>query len=274
MGQASPECIPDAKALPGGEHFDRIGLEVSRRAGATLGDDMESLTMGRVVVAAKIENLEDLYRANRGDLAEADVRGIEVTDALIDTGSFGLLIPQSFVDQLGLEPLRTRVSRTIFGQGPITIYRAVRLTIQGRDYITDVGAVADGLPVIVGQLPLEAMDWVVDVKGQRLIGNRSMAERTWSTSFEGRGATDPSAFALLDLVDHVGETAKHACGVADRDDGDAGPEAEAVLPADPADVLGPAVRDGPHQALLGHVPADVVLLEEAGVVPARTSFGR
>ena len=132
---------------------------------------MESLTTGRVVVAAKIENLNDLFRASRGDIAEADVRSVEVSDALIDTGSFGLLIPQSFVDRLGLEPLRTKVSRTIFGEGPITIHRAVRLTIQGRDDITDVGAVADGLPVIVGQMPLEAMDRVVDVKGQRLIGN-------------------------------------------------------------------------------------------------------
>ncbi len=31
--------------------------------------------------------------------------------------------------------------------------------------------ISDNLPVIVGQVPLELMDWVIDMKGQRLIGN-------------------------------------------------------------------------------------------------------
>ena len=30
---------------------------------------------------------------------------------------------------------------------------------------------ADEYPVLVGQIALEALDWVVDAKGQRLIGN-------------------------------------------------------------------------------------------------------
>jgi hypothetical protein len=37
--------------------------------------------------------------------------------------------------------------------------------------VTDVSGIADHLPVIIGQIPLEAMDWVVDMRGQRLIGN-------------------------------------------------------------------------------------------------------
>lgn len=132
---------------------------------------MESATTGKVLVAARIENLDDLFRVKTGDRAEAEIRRVEVTDALVDTDAFGLLIPRRFVDQLGLDPVRTRVARAIFGEGPITTYRAVRLTIQGRDCITDVAGIADHLPIIVGQLPLEAMDWVVDLEGQRLIGN-------------------------------------------------------------------------------------------------------
>jgi hypothetical protein len=34
-----------------------------------------------------------------------------------------------------------------------------------------VGEIADGFSVVIGQVPLELMDWVVDPKGQRLIGN-------------------------------------------------------------------------------------------------------
>ena len=132
---------------------------------------MENATMGKVLVTATIENLDDLFDIRKGRLAESEVRRVEVPDALVDTGAFGLLMPMRMVEHLGLEPVRTRMSRTVGGDRLITTYRAVRLTIQGRDYITDVAGVDDNLPVIIGQLPLEAMDWVVDVKGQRLIGN-------------------------------------------------------------------------------------------------------
>ena len=51
------------------------------------------------------------------------------------------------------------------------IYRAVQFTVQGRDCISDVAEIPDELPLVIGQVPLEMMDWVVDPKGRRLIGN-------------------------------------------------------------------------------------------------------
>ena len=49
------------------------------------------------------------------------------------------------------------------------MYRAVRLTIQGRDCAINVGEIGDEVPVLVGQVPLELLDWVVDSRGQRFI---------------------------------------------------------------------------------------------------------
>jgi hypothetical protein len=43
------------------------------------------------------------------------------------------------------------------------MYRAGRLTIQGRDCAIDVGEIGDGFPVLIGQVPLELLDWVVDL---------------------------------------------------------------------------------------------------------------
>ena len=37
--------------------------------------------------------------------------------------------------------------------------------------LEDVGEIGDEFPVIIGQVPLELMDWVVNRKRQRLIGN-------------------------------------------------------------------------------------------------------
>ncbi len=132
---------------------------------------MVTATPGKVVVAATIENLDDLFSVRKGQLAAQEVRRVEVTDALVDTGATGLLAPRRLIDQLGLDPVRTRPSRTIAGPFPLQIYRAVRLTVQGRDCISDVAEIPDEFPVVIGQVPLELMDWVVDPKGQRLMGN-------------------------------------------------------------------------------------------------------
>src|SRR5437660_1489221 len=130
---------------------------------------METATMGRVQVAARLENLEDVYKAAQGALPAKQVRAVEVTDALIDTGATGLLVPRRLIAQLGLTLLRTRPARTIAGRVEVSMYRAVRLTVQGRDCISDVGEIGDSLSVVIGQVPLELMDWVVDPKGRRLI---------------------------------------------------------------------------------------------------------
>ena len=127
--------------------------------------------MGKVLVTAKIENLEDLFSVQVGLLAGEQVRQIEVSDAMVDTGATTLLLPKRLIAALGLKPLRVRQARGIGGTVPLTMYRAVRLTIQRRDCIVDVGEVPDELPVLIGQVPLELLDWVVDSKGQKLIGN-------------------------------------------------------------------------------------------------------
>jgi predicted aspartyl protease len=132
---------------------------------------METPTIDKVLVTAKIENLGDLYNVKQGMLPDDQVRRIEVADAVIDTGATTLLLPKRMIDALGLEPLRTRHSRGLGGEFILPVYGTVRLTIQGRDCPLEVGAIGDEYPVLVGQIPLEALDWVVDTKGRRLIGN-------------------------------------------------------------------------------------------------------
>ena len=132
---------------------------------------MASPTVGKVLVSAVVENLDDLFAVGKGLLPADRVRRVEVSDALIDSGATGLLIPSRMVAALGLEPLRIRPARTIAGPTPLQVYRAVRLSVQGRDCISDVAEIPDEFSIVIGQVPLELMDWVVDLRGQRLIGN-------------------------------------------------------------------------------------------------------
>ncbi len=88
----------------------------------------------------------------------------------MDPGASTLSLPKRMVAQLGLKPFRTRQART---SGPVTlqVYAAVRLTVQGRDCTCDVVEIPDDCPVLIGQVPLELLDFVIDPASQRLIGN-------------------------------------------------------------------------------------------------------
>ena len=126
--------------------------------------------MGRVAIPAIVESLEDLYRVQRGEIARDQVRHIEVIEALVDTGAIRLSLPRQLVQQLGLLPIRTRRAVTTAGVRDVPTFGAVKLTVLGRDCVCDVTEVDDACPVLIGQVPLELMDLVVDPSRQ-LVGN-------------------------------------------------------------------------------------------------------
>jgi clan AA aspartic protease len=132
---------------------------------------METTAMGKVMVTARIENLGDLYRAKEGDIAAEQVRSVEVSDALVDTGATQLSMPKRLILQLGLDPVRKRRARTSAGTVDLQVYSTVRITVQGRECVSDVSELPDDCPVLIGQVPLELLDFVVDPFGQQLIGN-------------------------------------------------------------------------------------------------------
>jgi hypothetical protein len=53
----------------------------------------------------------------------------------------------------------------------VNVYDVARLQIQGRHCAVEVIEVPDEVPTLIGQIPLEMMDFVVDPQGRRLIGN-------------------------------------------------------------------------------------------------------
>jgi clan AA aspartic protease len=127
--------------------------------------------MGRVTVETTVENLNDLVLAKNGHLPKEDVRSATVSDALVDTGATMLCLPASVISSLGLKKAYERRGRSSLGSGSFSVYEPVRVTVQGRSCITEVVEVPDTVPILIGQVPLELMDWVIDPRGQRLIGN-------------------------------------------------------------------------------------------------------
>ena len=127
---------------------------------------METETMGRVLTEATMENLEDLWAVKRGLLAAEQVRRLSVGDALVDTGATLLSIPTRLIQQLGLSKVSSKRVTSSTGVAEAGVYDAVRLTIQGRTCTMDVMEVPDSVPVLIGQLPLEHLDLVVDLRSR------------------------------------------------------------------------------------------------------------
>lgn len=132
---------------------------------------METNTMGVVLVTALIENNDDVKSAEKGQITEAEIRRFEVHDARVDTGATYVSMPMRLINQLGLKRIKTVQAKTTAGPVSFGIFEQVKLTIQGRDCEVRVAEVADNFPVLIGFIPLELLDFVVDTKSQRLIGN-------------------------------------------------------------------------------------------------------
>jgi predicted aspartyl protease len=133
---------------------------------------METTTMSRVTTEAKIENLLDLYDSQRGLLPIDKIRAVTISDALVDTGATLLSLPTRLIQQLGLAQAGLKRATTSSGAvNNAKLYQAVRLTIQDRDCTVDVLEVPDNVPVLVGQIPLELLDLVVNLREGKLTGN-------------------------------------------------------------------------------------------------------
>jgi predicted aspartyl protease len=132
---------------------------------------MEISTMGKVHVAAQLANLNDMYEVEQGRLPREQVRRLEVTDALVDTGAMFLSLPRRYVEQLGLQRYRTRKAKTAGGYADLAMCGMVLLTIQGRECRVEVAELPDECPVLIGQIPLESLDFIVDPVNGRLLGN-------------------------------------------------------------------------------------------------------
>jgi predicted aspartyl protease len=128
--------------------------------------------MGRVAVEATIENSNELWAAKKGLIPAEQVHRVTVSDALVDTGATYISLPSSLIQELALTKRSEKRAMNTSGVfNTIAVYEAARLTIQGRDCLTDVLEVPDGVPVLIGQVPLEMLDFVVDLRGRQLVGN-------------------------------------------------------------------------------------------------------
>jgi clan AA aspartic protease len=124
--------------------------------------------MGQVMTKVTLWNSTDLDNVERGLIPREAVRQVEL-EALVDTGATTLVLPHDVVDALGLTIFDHLPVRLADGKGYTwPVAGSLRISILGRETYCDAYVAPVGAPALIGQIPLERLDLIVDPKSQEV----------------------------------------------------------------------------------------------------------
>jgi clan AA aspartic protease len=126
--------------------------------------------MGTFKEEITLENILDRGFAEHGYIKESEIRTLKV-EAMPDTGAWTLVINEEVRQKLGLTIKET--SESTLADGKANTYDVTEgVEIRWKDRYTVLPAVVvpDAKDILLGALPLEAMDLMVDPVHQRLVG--------------------------------------------------------------------------------------------------------
>ncbi|MBI5486679.1 MAG: clan AA aspartic protease [Deltaproteobacteria bacterium] len=119
----------------------------------------------------KLTNGFDEERARLGEIPAERVRTVEL-EALVDTGATMLMLPADVVSALGLAERSGRRVRYADGRvREVPLVGGVSIEILGRSMLGEALVEAAGTTPLIGQIPLEALDLVVDPKSREVTVN-------------------------------------------------------------------------------------------------------
>jgi clan AA aspartic protease len=126
--------------------------------------------MGIVHSEIVLKNATDVGMVQRGLIPEKEVRAVAV-NALVDTGSGTLVINEEICQRLGLAIEGLRESTLADGtRGIYKVSEPVRIHWEDRNTTCPALVVAGADTILLGAIPLEDMDLIVDPARQRLTG--------------------------------------------------------------------------------------------------------
>jgi len=128
--------------------------------------------MGKVTEDVKITSYDSLRDFKNKLIKESEIKSVYLHNVIVDTGATLMSLSKTMIDKLGLEPLREVKVNTAEGIKETTIYGPVVIEIKDRVARQDVMELKHpGIDALIGQLPLEQMDFLINPSIQRLIPN-------------------------------------------------------------------------------------------------------
>jgi len=137
--------------------------------------------MGKVLVKIKLTNYFEL-ELKRRKLLKNKPRSVEA-EALVDRGATRLYLQTNIIKALGLRKESEVQSKTTNGVRRRSVFEPVRLELMGRQGAFQAVEIDDDVPNLLGQIPLEYLDFVVDPRGQKLIPNPEHGDKQMSEEY-------------------------------------------------------------------------------------------
>jgi len=126
--------------------------------------------MGLVHAEIILKNAGDVSNVRRGFVKEPEIRQTTVT-AMVDTGAATLIINEAICQQLGLDVVDTFEAELADGAEQIyDLTEPVQIQWKNRKTTCQAVVVPNANDVLLGAIPLEAMDLIVNPSKQELIG--------------------------------------------------------------------------------------------------------
>lgn len=127
--------------------------------------------MGLVYAELDLLNGGDVYLQRTKQISDEDVRKLRVT-SLVDSGAYMLVINENIKNQLGL-PTIEKQRATLADESTIEveIVGPVEVRFENRRTSVDAMVFPNDTEVLLGAIPMEDMDVLVDPKQQKLIVN-------------------------------------------------------------------------------------------------------
>jgi clan AA aspartic protease len=126
--------------------------------------------MGIVYAEITLRNLTDLVMVKRGVLKESEIREKTVT-AMVDTGAATLVINEDVRQHLGLEVEKTYKATLADGTKQVySMTEPVQIQWKDRDHVCQAVLIPSADDILLGAIPLEGMDLIINPLKQELTG--------------------------------------------------------------------------------------------------------
>jgi len=127
--------------------------------------------MGLVYAEIELVNSGDIYSARKGYIQPDAVKRLQVK-ALVDSGAYMLAINEHIKTQLDLEKVDEQVAELADGSRvKLEIVGPVDVRFENRATTCRAMVLPGDSEVLLGAIPMEDMDVLIDPKQQRLIVN-------------------------------------------------------------------------------------------------------
>jgi len=126
--------------------------------------------MGHVNTQITLKNIRDIFKAKEGIIKEPEIRQATI-DVMVDTGATTLVINEELFRQLGLYIMGEReITLANDAKEMCKLTEPLEIHWGNRSVAMSALVIEDASEFLLGVLPIEGMDLMVDTVNQKLVG--------------------------------------------------------------------------------------------------------